>query len=83
MVQQELLTNITEKLESNNIQYMLTGSMASNYYGTPRMTHDIDIVIQISASQVQKFHQLFKEDYYISTEAINKWFSKLGLNDSK
>ena len=27
------------------IGYMLTGSMAMNYYSQPRMTYDIDLVI--------------------------------------
>ena len=37
----------TEKLNSKKIPYAVTGSVASIIYGQPRMTHDIDIVINI------------------------------------
>ena len=36
-----------EGLEKANIPYMLTGSFAANFYAVPRMTRDIDIIIQI------------------------------------
>ena len=32
-------------LNENNIQYFLTGFVASIVYGEPRLTHDIDLVI--------------------------------------
>lgn len=38
-----LLKLVCQRLEESNIQYMLTGSMAANFYTMPRMTRDIDI----------------------------------------
>jgi hypothetical protein len=32
----------TEKLLENNIDFFITGSVASIVYGDPRLTHDID-----------------------------------------
>jgi hypothetical protein len=35
------------------------------YYGQPRFTNDIDLVVQLKAEHLQKFEQLFPlEDYY-------------------
>ena len=43
----DTLKLVTERLERSDIKYMLTGSFAGNFYAVPRMTRDIDIVIEI------------------------------------
>lgn len=42
----EILKLVCKKLDQANISYMLTGSLAANFYAIPRMTRDIDIVIE-------------------------------------
>lgn len=37
------------RLNSLGIRYMVTGSVASIAYGEARLTHDVDIVVEISA----------------------------------
>jgi hypothetical protein len=32
--------------------HMLAGSMASNYWGIPRTTHDIDFVLQLAIASI-------------------------------
>lgn len=50
---------------------MLTGSMASNAWGMPRTTHDLDFVIQLPASEIVSFAAAFRHpDYYLDEEAI-------------
>jgi hypothetical protein len=44
----EVLRIVAERLEPAGIPYMLTGSMAANYYAVPRMTRDIDLVVELS-----------------------------------
>lgn len=39
----DVLKIVAERLESAGIPYMITGSIAANFYTTPRMTRDIDI----------------------------------------
>jgi hypothetical protein len=34
----DVLAIVTERLESAQMSYMVTGSMAANYYAVPRMT---------------------------------------------
>jgi hypothetical protein len=49
---------------------MLTGSLASAYYGAPRSTQDIDIVIAATPAQLRTLVQFFpSEEYYADLEA--------------
>ncbi len=47
MVLFELLQKVVEVFERLQIQYLLTGAIASVAYGEPRLTNDIDIVAAI------------------------------------
>ena len=49
----------TERLNKGKIQYAVTGSVASIIYGEPRMTHDIDIVIEINVNSIGNFIKAF------------------------
>lgn len=50
---------------------MLTGSMASNAWGIPRTTHDLDFVVQLPPSQVARFADGFRsEGYFVDEEMI-------------
>jgi len=66
----DILKDVTEKLSSINIPYMLTGSLAMMYYAQPRMTRDIDIVVELNKLQIESFVRIFGNGYYISPEAI-------------
>jgi hypothetical protein len=63
--QNDVLRDCAERLERLNINYMLTGSMALAHYAIPRTTADIDIVIEISMDDVNKFIEEFEPDYYV------------------
>ena len=39
----DIIRDVAARLEGVGIPYMLTGSMAMNYYAQPRMTRDIDL----------------------------------------
>jgi hypothetical protein len=51
----EVFRTVTAALDQAGIAYMLTGSFAAAYYGTPRSTQDIDLVIAATAAQLEKF----------------------------
>jgi hypothetical protein len=68
--QQELLVDCLRRLNSASIRYRLTGSMASNYWGMPRTTHDIDFVIQLPPSQAVLLASAFSGDYFLDEQAI-------------
>lgn len=68
----DLLLDVTQRLEKNGFEYMLTGSMALNHYAQPRMTRDIDIVLAFVLSDLKKLPQLFGEDFYFSENAAKE-----------
>ena len=54
------------------IAYMLTASMAMVYYAMPRMTADIDLVIEIKAEDVNRIIEEFEPDYYVPHNAVRQ-----------
>lgn len=66
----DILRDVSMKMERLDVPYMLTGSMAMNYYAEPRMTRDIDLVIALLSDQVQAFLKTFAQDYYVSEDAV-------------
>jgi len=71
-IELDVLKDLSDKLEKARIDYMLTGSFAMNYYAEPRMTRDIDIVIELCPYNKQVLLNTFKDDYYISEEALEE-----------
>jgi len=51
----EFFHRFTSALDEAGIPYMLTGSFASTYYGTPRSTQDIDRVMEGGAERLGTF----------------------------
>ncbi len=51
----------TDRLNRLGARHMVTGAVASIAYGEPRLTHDVDIVIEISREQCARFRELFPE----------------------
>ena len=67
---EEVFRRITAALAETGIAYMLTGSFASAYYGAPRSTQDIDLIIEASADQLHAFvNALPRNRYYVNGEA--------------
>lgn len=71
MSQQKLLITVLSVLDNNDIEYMITGSVASSVQGEPRTTHDIDIVVNIQRNTVPSLLNAFTPpQYYLSEQAI-------------
>jgi len=66
----EVLQDATTRLEHAGIPYMLTGSFALSYYAQPRMTRDIDLVVELSGREAKSVADLFAPDYYASEADI-------------
>lgn len=66
----EVLKIVVKRLESAGMPYMITGSIAANFYTTPRMTRDIDIVIEIGENNIEALFSLFSDDFYIDKDSI-------------
>ena len=46
--------------------------MAMNFYAMPRMTRDIDIVVELSVTDIDRVMQQFEEDFYVDREMIQQ-----------
>ena len=68
MLQPQLVIETISILNKNNIEYMLTGSFVSSLQGEPRLTHDIDLVINISQSEANKMISFFSKDIFYFDE---------------
>jgi len=70
MQQIEFFTSVIRTLNEIGVQYMLTGSVASNFYGQPRLTHDVDLAVAITSGQIKTLSAKYPAPrYYISQEA--------------
>ena len=67
----DIVRDVSRRLDGAGLGYMLTGSMAMNYYAQPRMTRDIDLVVALAARDVDTIVRLFHPDYYVSREAVS------------
>lgn len=68
----DIVRDVSTRLDGAGIGYMLTGSMAMNYYAQPRMTRDIDVVVALCPADGARVVQLFSPDYYVSREAVDR-----------
>lgn len=68
--QLEFLKQIAGRLDSLGIPYMLTGSMAMAVYSVPRMTRDIDIVVEYGPDDAERIARLFDADCYVDAGSI-------------
>ena len=48
MEQADLLRRVIDVLEDQRIVYLLVGSLASVVYGEPRLTADVDVVVELN-----------------------------------
>ena len=68
----DVLRDVSQRLESAGIAFMLTGSVAMNYYAQPRMTRDIDLVVALREEDVDPIVRLFEGDYYVDRQAVSR-----------
>ena len=72
-MQLEFLKFVVESLDAAGIPHMLAGSMASTFHGEPRMTRDIDLVIDPTPESMERFVSgLDRSRYYVddAVEAV-------------
>ena len=70
MTQAELLRHLVDTLEALATEYMIGGSQAAMYYGEPRLTRDIDVVVALQAEHLPVLLRAFPaEEFYVDEEA--------------
>lgn len=67
----EVFSEVLRRLEANHFPYMVVGSIASTVYGEPRLTKDMDLVIDIPAADLRKLSRLFPlSDFYCPPDEV-------------
>ncbi len=70
MIVPEALQRVAAELNRAGIPYSLTGSFASVFYGSPRSTQDIDLVIEANSALLRAFiESLPRGEYYAEADA--------------
>ena len=77
--QLEFMKQIACRLDSAGIPYMITGSMAMAIYATPRMTRDIDLVIECDLLDSDRLADLFEQDCYVDRKGIRDAVSRRSM----
>lgn len=75
----EILRAVVERLERSRVPYFISGSMAANYYSVPRMTRDIDIVLELKPPHLKLFIESFRKDFYVEEESIKEEVGRRGM----
>jgi hypothetical protein len=68
MTERELLVDCLRRLNGLELAHMLTGSMASNFWGIPRTTHDLDFVVALHAEAASRIAREVQRRKFISTD---------------
>ena len=76
---QGFLERLVAALTKADVAYMVAGSYASTFHGTPRTTQDIDLVIDPNGHTLATLLAEFPEDrYYVSIDAANEALRRRG-----
>ena len=65
-----VLTLVTSRLESAGIAYMVTGSVAVSLYAEPRMTRDVDIVVELQPADTERLVAMFGVEFSCDADRI-------------
>jgi hypothetical protein len=65
MPEPNLFKIFISRLNKLGVRYMVTGAVAIVIYGEPRLTHDIDVVVDLNREDAEKLVQAFpSEEFY-------------------
>jgi hypothetical protein len=73
MPEPNLFKIFISRLNKLDVRYMVTGAVAIVIYGEPRLTHDIDVVVDLNREDAEKLVQTFPSEkfYCPPIEVIN------------
>ncbi len=64
MQETNLFQLFTNPLNAMGVKYMVTGAVANIVYGEPRLTHDIDLVLEIEDEDAERIASSFPLDQF-------------------
>jgi hypothetical protein len=73
MTQADLLRHLVEALEALDADYMIGGSHAGMYYGEPRLTRAIDVIVDLHLDHLRPLLAYFPGDtFYVEDAAARE-----------
>ncbi len=63
-----MAVDVTRRLESIHVPYVIGGSLASSVYGEPRATMDIDVVADLRPEAISRLVATLRPDYYVDED---------------
>jgi hypothetical protein len=72
--ERQFLVDVLGRLGTAGVDYMLTGSTASNYWGIPRTTHDVDFVLLMKPDQTSALVHAFDVGFFLQPESVRAAF---------
>ncbi|MCC5946578.1 MAG: nucleotidyl transferase AbiEii/AbiGii toxin family protein [Bernardetiaceae bacterium] len=75
----DVLQRIVRTLETQDIAYMLSGSLAMGFYTIQRTTRDLDIVIDLQEKHLSVFFEAFSKGYYCPKDSIKIEIARKGM----
>ncbi len=71
MQEPDLFQIFLERLKNAHLDYIVTGSVAAIVYGEPRLTNDIDLILNLNKADIPKISQAFpSEQFYCPPKEV-------------
>lgn len=69
----DLIRTVLRRLDGAGIPYMVTGSVASSYFGEPRATRDLDVVIEPDSQSLELLlDTLVADGFYVDRDVARE-----------
>jgi hypothetical protein len=67
-----VIDTLVNRLDALGIDYFIGGSVASSMHGIYRATNDADIIVDLTANQVDDFVAALSDDFYVDADMIHE-----------
>lgn len=74
-----VLTLVTSRLEAAGIAYMVTGSVAVSLYAEPRMTRDVDLVVELQPADTERLVAMFGVEFSCDADRIREAIARRAM----
>lgn len=77
--QLSVLKLVTARLDAARISYMITGSIAAGHYAQPRMTRDLDLVVELEPGDAERLIGIFSDQFDCDPRSIRSAIERRGM----
>ena len=74
-----VMARVASALDAVGVDYVVTGSMAAGFFGTPRFSADIDIVINATTQDRSYVAKVLTDDFFADADVIRQAFGERSM----